>query len=492
MNSKGYNIEIDWKPDKNLNVPVYKQIIEYIKKKIRNGDWIVGQKLPSQRKLAEIFHVNRSTIVAAMDELCSYGILESGFGRGTKVASNTWSILISNNTPNWENLINGGSFQENKPIVKIINKMEYEEGIIRLGTGELSPKLLPKKKIERVFNNVSKNINELNYLEPLGLMNLRKEICRRVKKSGIEAEPDNVLITSGSLQALHLLSICILEKGSKVYTENVSYVRSLNLFQSSGISLCGIPMDKEGMDFYKISQLKNDSHLSSIIYTIPSFQNPTNRVMSKNRRKELINFCNENRLPVIEDDAYGELYFEEMDEKPLKSIDKNGIVLYLGSISKTLAPGIRIGWIIGPQSVIKRLGDAKMQIDYGVSSISQWFLYEFYSSGLYDEYLESIRSELKKKRNIMIEYLEKHYSDIASWNIPQGGFYIWVKFNNNIDTDKLFYKAVQNKVIVNPGSIYGAESKNYIRFSYAYEDEERMKKGLKIIRKLIDDEMIRN
>ena len=251
-------------------------------------------------------------------------------------------------------------------------------------------------------------------------------------------------------------------------------------------------MDKEGMDFYKISQLKNHSHLSSIIYTIPSFQNPTNRVMSKNRRKELINFCNENRLPVIEDDAYGELYFEEMDEKPLKSIDKNGIVLYLGSISKTLAPGIRIGWIIGPQSVIKRLGDVKMQIDYGVSSISQWFLYEFYSSGLYDEYLQSIRSELKKKRNIMIEYLEKYYSDIASWNIPQGGFYIWVRFNNNIDTDKLFYKAVQNKVIVNPGSIYGAESKNYIRFSYAYEDEERMKKGLKIIRKLIDDEMIRN
>ena len=111
-------------------------------------------------------------------------------------------------------------------------------------------------------------------------MNLRKEICRRVQKLGIEAEPDNVLITSGSLQALHLLSICILEKGSKVYTENVSYVRSLNLFQSSGISLCGIPMDKEGMYFYKISRLKNDSHLSSIIYTIPSFQNPTNRVMS--------------------------------------------------------------------------------------------------------------------------------------------------------------------------------------------------------------------
>ena len=251
-------------------------------------------------------------------------------------------------------------------------------------------------------------------------------------------------------------------------------------------------MDKEGMDFYKISQFKNHPCLSSIIYTIPSFQNPTNIVMSQNRRKELINFCNENRLPVIEDNAYGELYFEEIDEKPLKSMDKNGVVLYLGSISKTLAPGIRIGWIIGPQSVIKRLGDAKMQIDYGVSSISQWFLYEFYSSGLYDTYLENVRSELKRKRNIMIECLEKYYKDIASWNVPQGGFYIWVKFNNNIDTDKLFYKAIKKKVIVNPGSIYGDESKNYIRFSYAYEDEERMKKGLKIIRKLIDDEIIRD
>lgn len=250
-------------------------------------------------------------------------------------------------------------------------------------------------------------------------------------------------------------------------------------------------MDREGIDLYKIPKSDQYSDMSSIIYTIPSFQNPTNIVMSQNRRKELINFCNANRLPIIEDDAYGELYFDEIKERPLKSMDKNGNVLYLGSISKTLAPGIRIGWVIGPQSVIKRLGDAKMQIDYGVSSISQWFLYEFYSSGLYDEYIKNVRKELMKKRNIMLEYLEKYYKNIASWNITEGGFYLWIRFKDKIDTDRLFFKAIEHKIIINPGSIYGAKSKNFVRLSYAYETEENIKEGLKIIRKIINDEMIR-
>ncbi|NME82879.1 hypothetical protein HF850_07165 [Clostridium sp. SM-530-WT-3G] len=129
--------------------------------------------------------------------------------------------------------INGGEFQENKPIVKVINKMEYEDRVIRLSTGELSPDFIQKEKIKKVFENIPKNLTKLNYLEPLGLKSLREEICKRVKNIGIEAEVDNVLITSGSLQALHLLSICILGRGAKVYTENVSYIKSLNLFQSS-------------------------------------------------------------------------------------------------------------------------------------------------------------------------------------------------------------------------------------------------------------------
>ncbi len=456
---------IDWYPDKSLEIPIYKQIVEYIKSKVINGDWVLNSKLPSQRKLAELFNVNRSTIVMAMDELCSYGILKASSGGGTRVASNTWSLLMSNKTPDWGEYIDSGIFKANKPMIQTINKLEYNDEYIRLGTGELSPKLLPNDMMKEIFSTLSEKLTSLNYLEPLGLFDLRKIICDRLKLRGINVSPSCVLITSGSLQALHLLSVCILKKGSIVYTENLSYIQSLKVFQSAGMNLCGIPMDKQGIEYFKIP-IKNNSIESSLLYTIPTFQNPTGNVMSEERRKNLYDYCKKNMLPIIEDDVYGELWFDEVPPKPIKAMDKNGMIIYLGSISKSLAPGFRIGWLVGPESVVQRLGDVKMQMDYGASSISQYVILELLSSGRYDEYLNKTRIQLKKRRDLMIDILKNDFKDIAEWNIPKGGFYIWVTFNNKINTEKLFQKAVENKVLINPGSIYGCNNKQSIRLSY--------------------------
>ena len=176
--------------------------------------------------------------------------------------------------------------------------------------------------------------------------------------------------------------------------------------------------------------------------------------MSEERREKLYSYCKKNMLPIIEDDVYGELWFDEVPPKPLKAIDNNGMIIYLESISKSLAPGFRIGWLVGPESVVQKLGDAKMQMDYGASSIAQYVMFELLSSGLYDKYLSKVRIQLKKRRNLMISILEKEFKDIATWTVPKGGFYIWITFNNRINTEKLFQKAVENKLLINPGSIY--------------------------------------
>jgi len=207
--------------------------------------------------------------------------------------------------------------------------------------------------------------------------------------------------------------------------------------------------------------------------------------MSEERRKKLYDYCNKNRIPIIEDDAYGELWFDKIPPKPLKAMDENGTVIYLGSISKSLAPGLRIGWLVGPESVVQRLGDVKMQMDYGASSISQYILAEFLSNGIYDEYLSYIRIQLKKRRDLMIEILEKEFKDIAKWNEPEGSFYIWSTFNNKVNTEKLFQKALENRVLINPGSIYGCNNKQSIRLSYSYADEEDIEKGLSLVSKLV-------
>ncbi|MEL7654848.1 MAG: PLP-dependent aminotransferase family protein [Bacillota bacterium] len=484
MLTKGHKVTIDWIPDKSSKDPVYQQIIDYISRKISCGDWTIGSILPPQRVLAKSFDVNRSTIVRALDELCSYGILEGQTGKGTVVKSNTWSLLMSTAPPDWGNYLKAGTFQENVPTIQVINKLEFKKDIIRLGTGELSPDLFPSKMMRQIFQRLPERIPSLNYLEPLGLPELRQALSVRLKNQGIDADPSCILITSGSLQALQLISVCMLKPGSVVYTESPSYLKSLQVFPSAGMKLSGIPMDRDGILYWNItSESKNME--DSLLYTIPTFHNPTGKLMPAARRQELVRFCANNRLPIIEDNAYGELWLEEEPPKPLKTLDQNGMILYLGTISKTLAPGLRIGWLVGPESVVERLGDVKMQVDYGASSISQWALAELFSSGLYDEYLKDLRGKLKKRRDYTLSLLEKHFREIAQWDNPMGGFYIWLRLKGRIPVDQLFQMMLTERILLNPGSIYDFSKNQAIRLSYAYASETELETGIEKLAKMV-------
>ncbi|GAU79817.1 aspartate aminotransferase [Fusibacter sp. 3D3] len=232
-------------------------------------------------------------------------------------------------------------------------------------------------------------------------------------------------------------------------------------------------MDREGIQYWN-AVLERRSGEDALLYTIPTFQNPTGVVMSEMRRKELFKFCMDNRLPIIEDDAYGDIWLDEEPPRSLKSMDENGMVLYLGTVSKVLAPGLRIGWIVGAESVVERLGDVKMQMDYGASSVSQWIVKAVLSSPQYDLYLEGMRESLKSRRNLMIEALEKYFKSIADWQIPQGGFYIWLNLKHNVAMDQLFHLALKERILLNLGSIYDFRKNNALRLSYSYIDEEEI------------------
>lgn len=477
-------IAIDWKPDRSNSLPVYRQIVEYIRGKVSSGDWTIGSKLPSQRMMAQQFEVNRSTVMAAMAELHSYGLLESNAGMGTHIASNTWSLLMSAAPPDWNNYLHAGSFQANVPTIQTINKLEFERDVIRLGTGELAQELFPRELMTGILHNLPKSIPSLNYLEPLGLFPLREALAKRLQKRGIAASPSSILITSGSLQALQLISVCMLKPGAAIYTEAPSYVKSLQVFQSAGMKLCGLPMDAEGICYWDMPSSAAEKS-DSLLYTIPSFHNPTGSVMSARRRDELFRCCRSRRLPIIEDDAYGELWFDEEPPRPLKAMDENGMILYLGTISKTLAPGLRIGWMAGPESVVERLGDVKMQIDYGASSVSQWIVNELLRGGGYDEYLQALREKLKARRDLAVSVLERCFKGIGSWEIPQGSFYIWLRLHKGISTDELFREALKERILINPGSVYDYGKNSAIRLSYAYAKEGELVEGLEKLAGLI-------
>ncbi|MEK4145961.1 PLP-dependent aminotransferase family protein [Robertmurraya sp. FSL W8-0741] len=476
--------DIHWKPDKNSVIPLHQQIYDYLKGKIINGEWTVGTKIPTQRSLAQQFEVNRSTIVYALEGLIADGLLQSKVGSGTEVLNNTWSLLTSMPPPDWKSYVNSGIYKPNIDIIQEINRSEADPTVIRLGTGELSPELLPNEQMLKIFQDTQKENLSLGYVEPKGRFSLRQKVSEYLRAKGIVASPESILIVSGGLQALQLISIGLLERGATILHETPSYLNSVHVFQSAGMNLLGVPLDQEGVIFEKIEQLKRQ-HRAALLYTIPTFHNPTGIVMSEQRRQELLKVCQKAALPIIEDDVYSDLWFDSPPPLPLKSQDTQGNVLYIGSVSKILSPGLRIGWIVGPEPVIDRLADIKMQTDYGSSSLSQYAVEKWLSNGLFTDYAKRIRTKLRKRRDFTVHILEKYFSNFATWSIPKGGFYIWLKLTTNASTRKLFELALREKILLNPGLIYDKLDDDHLRISYSYASFEQLERGLIRLSELI-------
>ncbi|MCI0765795.1 PLP-dependent aminotransferase family protein [Bacillus sp. TL12] len=478
--------------DRKLNKqsPKYQQIMDYMKEKITNGEWPIGSKIPSQRKLAQIFDVNRSTVITALEELTADGLIKGKMGMGTIVVNNTWTLLATDPPPNWDEYVKAGLHKPSKGMVQEINKVESNKKFIHLSKGELASDIFPLETMQSVMQEVSKNLTVFGYEEPKGFLPLREAISNYVKSFGIQVSPSSILIVSGALQALQLISVGLLHKGSTVLLEQPSYLYSLHVFQSAGMHLSGVSIDHQGILPSDLSRRNKYTGEKTILYSIPSFHNPTGTLMSENRRKELIKVCEKEQLPIIEDDIYRELWIDGSPPFPLKAMDRHGHVLHIGSLSKTLSPGLRIGWIIGPEPVIERLSDIKMQTDYGSSSLSQRVAAEWLSSGLYERHVESVRKQLQERRYVMLKALNIYCKNITEWNVPSGGFFIWLKIKPKIPMKKLYAKALARGILLNPGRIYGEESDQHIRLSYSYASVEDLTKGIyqlnEIVRELMD------
>jgi len=343
--------------------------------------------------------------------------------------------------------------------------------------GEISPNSFPIDDMRSIIKETADDIVSLVYTESLGLYSLRKEIAKHLKQYNIHTTPESILIVSGALQAIQLITLGILQQGSTVFLEKPSYLYSLNVIQSMGMRRMGISMDDNGIIPGELA-LKKPKHSPSILYTIPSFHNPTNRVMSMERRVELMETCLTESIPIIEDDVYRDLWIDQPPPPPLKSMDSNGQVLYVGSVSKSLSPGFRIGWIVGPEPVIERLGDIKMQTDYGSSSISQMIVSKWFQKGLYEKHMENTRKDLKDRRNFALECLDKNLRGLAEWNTPTGGYYIWIKLHKPINEQTFFDLTIKNGILLYPGYLYEQSDSTHLRLSYSYANFSDIKEGI--------------
>lgn len=477
MSVPSTSITENWKLDNTSPLPFHTQISAYLLDKIRSGAWPAGMRLAPQRELARQFGVNRSTIVTALGKLTALGLIEGKRGGGTLVVIPK-SGDFGSQAGNWNDYIEEGTHYPNLPTIQAINRLEYERGLIRLGTGELAPELLPNAMMQSILADLAQQPHlPLSYEEPLGSLQLRTAISHHLSKIGIDAAPDSILITSGSLQGLQLIALGLLPRGSTILLEKPSYLYSIHSFQSAGVKFSGLPMDERGVLTESITPEVQRS-AAAMLYSIPTFHNPTGILMDAGRRQELMTVTSSVGLPILEDAAYQELWLDTPPPLPLKALDNEGRVLYLGTLSKSASPGLRIGWVVGPEPVVRRLADIKMQSDYGASSLSQLAAAKWLESGYHDLHCHTLRQELRKRRSAVLDILRTHFTDLASWNNPAGGFYIWLSLHKPLPLQQLFKRALQAGLLLNTGDLYDRHDGRHLRLSYAYAPLSELEAGL--------------
>lgn len=462
---------INWKPDKSMKVPLHIQIIDYTKKMIMTGNWVCGERLPSQRKLADLFEVNRSTISTAMDELKFQGFIRTNGKGGTFIATKAWSTFEKSSNNMLNNLLSSGLLKRKSKLYKQIEE-SYASIKVDFGKGELDKSLYPETKMKQMMYKAIDEINQLPYENKNGDKELIEKIKRKMIAMGVDMQENDVLIVSGATQGLFIVVLGMLSQENIIKTNIPCYIKSLEIFKAAGLDINDIMDNKNGR--YKV------------FYMIPTFHNPTGKLMNSNERETFMNKYGRHN-PIIEDDVFRDLWYDEEPPNPLKSYSGGESVIYINSFSKTLAPGLRVGWICASKDIINKLREIKYQMDSGTSLINQKIVLKWLDSCDYNENLELVRMTLKKRRDLMEQILVKDFKNIFLWKKPSGGYYYWLKSKDKIKALSIFEKSLEYGLVVHPGELYGEEDSCCIRVSFAFCKEDKIKEGFVILKNIMNE-----
>lgn len=374
-----------------------------------------------------------------------------------------------------------------KSEIRELLKVTQDPEIISFAGGLPNPKSFPIKDLEGVVMSVLENHGRtaLQYGTTQGLKELREAVAERAYKDGIETTADNVIITSGSQQALDTVGKVFLNPGDTALVGLPSYLGGINAFRSYEANLAGIPLDKDGMNTdaleEKIKELLKNDILPKFIYVIPTFQNPAGVVMPESRRKRLIDIANEYDLIVVEDDPYGKLRFDISPVKPVKAFDDEGRVIYMSTFSKILSPGFRLAWTIANEELTRKMIICKQALDLCTNTFTQFIANEFIRSGSLDLHIMKICEMYKPKRDIMVSTMKKYFPESYVCNKPKGGMFAWATLPEGIDTETMFLDAIKEKVAYVHGKAFHVDGGGgrSMRLNFSYSSNEQIEEGIK-------------
>ncbi len=376
--------------------------------------------------------------------------------------------------------------------IREILKFTSDPEVISFAAGNPAPEAFPVKIIERLSAEIlaEEPIGALQYSVTEGYAPLRERLKEELVRKGLFKSGDMVVITAGAQQAIETTAKILLNEGDVIICEDPAFIGSLNAFRSYGVRLAGVPMDDEGMSAEGLETALKENPTAKLIYTIPNFQNPTGLTSTLKRRREMLELAKQYGVYILEDNPYGDLRFEGESVPTIKELDRDGAVLYAGTFSKTLAPGLRVGYLLGSEEIVKKAVVGLQTSTVHTNIWAQMLTYRFLCEVDFEQHLQRLRGIYKSKYQRMRDGLRIELPDCIKLTEPQGGLFIWGTLPAECDMNAFCTEAVRNKVAVVPGNAFSADESavsHSFRMNFSTPTDKQIDQGVKILGKVARD-----
>lgn len=472
--------------DRKSPDPIYLQIRDRISRLIQSGSLQPGERLPSIRSLAENTQVNKLTVIEAYSVLEADGLIHARQGAGyfvTKVETSSPN-LDSSFAPAQDVIIPDQGEISFFDIYTASMQAQKQPGMIDMSHGFPCPSDL--EDFQRIARRAARNVTHelFSYDSPQGQLTLRKQITQILIQQGLEVSPEQLIVTGGSMQGLHLALHHYVQPEDWVIVESPTYHGAIAILASLGARVIGIPMKAEGMNLELLEQYLR-SHRPKLIYTISTLHNPTGLTTSQAHRQKLLALAEQYNCQILEDNAYEGLNVEPVPA-PIKALDQHDLVTYVGTFSKTIMPGLRVGYMVVTGQHYQAILERKLLCDLHVSTVSQAILSEYLASGHYRRHVTRLRADNLQSRNTILCAMEEYFPEEVTWTIPKGGVFLWAHLPQHLPIQRICAQAISQKVFVVPGSLFFPDQQGYpaMRLSFSHLAPGDIERGTAILGKL--------
>ena len=467
--------------DKTSKTALYTQLYESLKNMIASGTLLPDYRLPSVRQLSELLRINQVTAVSAYKRLEKEGFVYSKPGSGTYVENMLYSTGIRNQTHS--STISDELYHQDDLAFINNGQIKIDENTINFASATPTPDLFPVEDFKLALNEVLERDrgNAFGYQENQGFYELRECISKILQKSSVYCTPENIQVISGAQQGIDIISKAFLNQGDFVVTESPTYTGAIAVFRSRGAQIVDVALDKDGPNL-NILEYSLKKYRPKLIYTIPSFQNPTGHSYSNYKRSEVLKLAERYNAYIIEDDYVSDLDFEGKSFTPLKTLDKNNRVIFIKSFSKIFMPGLRLGFMVVPPSLQGNIMEAKHTTDISTSGLIQRAFDLYIRKGFWDRHFKFMYEVYKQRYERIIRSLDVNLAGNISYSKPGGGLNIWLNLPYDISINNLFKLASSSNIVFAPGKIFYSSNcphnLNNIRISFAAAYTEQIETGI--------------